>query len=224
MFYLTISLCFHALLCGPGPSASHPWTIHKHPEMVLCMFLQLASWIRRSLRKDIKKEKENLLFVDHQIGMGLNNNLIQALSSCPVPPCVFSVIRKYATWAALSFHNTNSSIQNTLQFIRNVGPCHATHTDGLDSRLRITSYSDSPGLTTDTTETFAFWNKSRDKIEWTLLSHYQLLGEATNSRPVFIHLLPPHSDYLKANHTFHFISVLSIIVLKLVKIFVLVFP
>lgn len=126
----------------------------------------------------------------------------------------FQLSEKYATWAALSFHNE--------QFSSKTPPCSLSETwvlvtphtpDGLDSRLRITSDLWFTSSHYRYYRNFLkFWNKSRDKIEWTLLSHYQL-QVVTNSRPVFIHLLPPHSDYLKANHTFHFISALSIVVL-----------
>lgn len=89
-------LCFHALLCGPGPLL-HIHELYTSTQKQCCVCFCNYIWNQEVFKKkDIKKRKETSL-VDHQIGMGLNNNFIQALSLCPVPPLVFSVIRKYAT-------------------------------------------------------------------------------------------------------------------------------
>lgn len=115
MFYLTILILLSCLLCSPDPSASHPWIIRKHLETVLCVFLQLAPWIRWSLRKrNLKKKKKKPSLVDHEIGMGLNNNLIQALSSCSVPTlCIFSY-QKNTLLGQPFLSIMNSSVQKHL--------------------------------------------------------------------------------------------------------------
>lgn len=89
VLYAHSHFAFMPVLRSPGPSASHPWTVQKN---MLCMFLQLVPWMW-SLRRYWKKKKKNLK--DHQIGMGLKNNLIEALSSCTIPTLYIFSHQKY---------------------------------------------------------------------------------------------------------------------------------
>lgn len=130
MFHLTILILLSCLRSVAQALLLHIHELYASARNQRCVCLQLAPWIRWSLRRRyLKKEKETFSCRPPSPQLMLSPHLVY-----------FQLSEKYAAWAALSFHNE--------QFSSKTPPCSLSETwvlvtphtpSGLDSGLRITS-------------------------------------------------------------------------------------
>ena len=178
MFHLTILILLSCLRSVAQALLLHIHELYASARNQCCVCLQLAPWIAWSLRRRyFKKEKETLSCRPPSPQLMLSPHLVY-----------FQLPEKYAAWAALSFHNEPFSSKTPPCSLWETWVLVTPHTpDGLDSGLRITSDLCFTSSHYRYYRNFLkIWNKSREQLEWTLLSHYQL-QIVPNSRPVFIY-------------------------------------
>ena len=102
------SFCFHA--CAPQPRP-FCFTSMDYPEKH-AVYVSAVSTLNVVFKKKILKKKKTLK--DHQIGMGLKSNLIEALSSCSIPTLYIFSHQKYTLLRQPFLSIMNNSVQKHL--------------------------------------------------------------------------------------------------------------